>query len=162
MLLTGTFPRSVDEKLRVALPKPLRACLGEPEPPALIVAPGTDGSLSVYSEAAFGRLAERLELASPTHEDVRAFSHGCVRVEEPEVLAKYVLRDYPEWDEPSIGAAMHSGVEKHVKLKEKIPVHIVYFTAWVDENGGLHFQPDIYGYDRALARRESAELKVKS
>ena len=42
---------------------------------------------------------------------------------------------------------MHAGVEKHVKLKEKVPVHIVYFTAWVDENGGLHFQPDIYGYD---------------
>jgi murein L,D-transpeptidase YcbB/YkuD len=79
----------------------------------------------------------------------RAFSHGCVRVEEPEVLAKYVLRDYPEWDEPAIFAAMNSGVEKHVKLKRKIPVHIVYFTAWVDPNGGLHFQPDIYGYDRA-------------
>jgi murein L,D-transpeptidase YcbB/YkuD len=77
----------------------------------------------------------------------RAFSHGCIRVEEPEQLAKYVLRGYPEWDESSIGAAMHSGNEKHVKLKETIPVHIVYFTAWVDENGGLHFQPDIYGYD---------------
>jgi murein L,D-transpeptidase YcbB/YkuD len=35
-----------------------------------------------------------------------------------------------------------------VKLKAAIPVHIVYFTAWVDDNGGLHFQPDIYGYDR--------------
>jgi murein L,D-transpeptidase YcbB/YkuD len=79
----------------------------------------------------------------------RAFSHGCVRVEEPEQLAKYVLSGYSEWDEQSIGAAMHSGVEKHVKLKEKIPVHIVYFTSWVDENGGLHFQPDIYGYDRS-------------
>ena len=78
----------------------------------------------------------------------RAFSHGCIRVEEPETLAKYVLRDYPEWDEPSIFAAMRAGVEKHVKLKKKIPVHIAYFTAWVDENGGLHFQPDIYGYDR--------------
>ena len=78
----------------------------------------------------------------------RAFSHGCVRVEEPEVLAKYVLRDYPEWNDESIFAAMRAGVEKHVKLKKKIPVHIAYFTAWVDENGGLHFQPDIYGYDR--------------
>ena len=57
-------------------------------------------------------------------------------------------RDYPEWDDESIFAAMHAGVEKHVKLKKKIPVHIAYFTAWVDENGGLHFQPDIYGYDR--------------
>ncbi|MDP3720263.1 MAG: L,D-transpeptidase family protein [Acidobacteriota bacterium] len=78
----------------------------------------------------------------------RAFSHGCVRVEEPEKLAKYVLRDFPEWDEPTLFAAMQSGVEKHVKLKEKIPVHLVYFTSWVNENGGLHFQPDVYGYDR--------------
>jgi murein L,D-transpeptidase YcbB/YkuD len=78
----------------------------------------------------------------------RAFSHGCVRVEEPETLAKYVLKDSPEWDDESIFAAMRSGVEKHVKLKKKIPVHITYFTAWVDENGGLHFQPDIYGYDK--------------
>lgn len=78
----------------------------------------------------------------------RAFSHGCVRVEEPEKLAKYVLRDLPEWDEPKLFAAMQSGVEKHVKLKQKVPVHLVYFTSWVNENGGLHFQPDIYRYDR--------------
>ncbi|MFA5910867.1 MAG: L,D-transpeptidase family protein [Vicinamibacterales bacterium] len=78
----------------------------------------------------------------------RAFSHGCVRVEEPEKLAKYVLKDFPEWDEPAMFAAMNAGAEKHVKLKEQVPVHIVYFTSWVDDKGGLHFQPDIYGYDR--------------
>lgn len=78
----------------------------------------------------------------------RAFSHGCIRVEEPEELAKYVLRDLPEWDEPTLFAAMKSGEEKHVRLKNKVPVHIVYFTSWVDEKGGLHFQPDVYGYDR--------------
>jgi murein L,D-transpeptidase YcbB/YkuD len=77
----------------------------------------------------------------------RAFSHGCIRVEEPEALAKYILRGYSEWDDARILEAMHSGVEKHVKLKETIPVHIVYFTAWVDDKGGLHFQPDVYGYD---------------
>ena len=81
----------------------------------------------------------------------RAFSHGCIRVEEPETLAKYVLKGYPEWTDEKIFEAMQAGVEKHVKLKEKIPVHIAYFTAWVDENGGLHFQPDIYGYDRGNA-----------
>jgi murein L,D-transpeptidase YcbB/YkuD len=43
---------------------------------------------------------------------------------------------------------MNAGVEKHVKLKAPIPVHIVYFTAWVDDIGGLQFQPDVYGYDR--------------
>jgi murein L,D-transpeptidase YcbB/YkuD len=78
----------------------------------------------------------------------RAFSHGCVRVEEPEELAKYVLRGYPEWDETRILEAMNAGVEKQVKLTQTIPVHIVYFTAWVDDAGGLHFQPDIYGYDK--------------
>lgn len=77
----------------------------------------------------------------------RAFSHGCIRVEEPEKLAQYVLRDDPEWDTPRILQAMHSGRERHVKLRAKIPVHVAYFTAWVDDRGGLHFQPDIYGYD---------------
>jgi murein L,D-transpeptidase YcbB/YkuD len=77
----------------------------------------------------------------------RAFSHGCIRVEEPEKLARYVLRDDPEWDHPRILQAMHSGRERQVKLNEKIPVHVGYFTTWVDENGGLHFRPDLYGYD---------------
>ena len=77
----------------------------------------------------------------------RAFSHGCVRVEEPAALAQYVLRDQPEWTEPRILAAMHSGTEKAVMLRDPIPVHIVYFTAWVDDQGGIHFQPDVYGYD---------------
>jgi murein L,D-transpeptidase YcbB/YkuD len=86
----------------------------------------------------------------------RAFSHGCVRVEEPEALAKYVLRDYAEWDQRRILAAMQAGVEKHVKLRETIPVHIVYFTSWVDEKGGLYFQPDVYGYD---AKQTKANAK---
>ncbi len=85
----------------------------------------------------------------------RAFSHGCVRVEEPEKLANYILRDYPDWDGAKIVNAMHSGDEQHVKLKETIPVHIVYFTAWVDEKGGLHFRPDIYGYDAKQGADES-------
>lgn len=39
------------------------------------------------------------------------------------------------------------GEERQVKLRRTIPVHIAHFTAWVDEQGGLHFQPDVYGYD---------------
>jgi murein L,D-transpeptidase YcbB/YkuD len=77
----------------------------------------------------------------------RALSHGCVRLEQPEALARYVLRGQSEWDDETISEAMNAGVEKHVRLREPIPVHLVYFTAWVDENDGLHFQPDIYGYD---------------
>jgi L,D-transpeptidase YcbB len=82
----------------------------------------------------------------------RAFSHGCVRVEEPERLAEYVLRDQPEWTPEAIRTAMRSGEERHVKLREPIPIYIIYMTAWVDEKGGLHFQDDVYGYDARQAR----------
>lgn len=77
----------------------------------------------------------------------RALSHGCIRLEQPEALAQYVLRDAPEWDDARIQEAMHSGNEKHVALKEKIPVHIVYFTAWPTEDGSFDTWPDVYGYD---------------
>lgn len=70
-------------------------------------------------------------------------------------MAKYVLRGHAEWDDAKILGAMNAGVEKHVKLNEKIPVHIVYFTAWVDEKGELHFEPDVYGYDAAQAAQFS-------
>ena len=82
----------------------------------------------------------------------RAFSHGCVRVEEPETLAQYVLRDQPEWTPDRISAAMRAGEQRHVKLTHAIPIHIVYMTARVDPNGGLHFQNDVYGYDATQAR----------
>ncbi len=85
----------------------------------------------------------------------RAFSHGCVRVEEPEKLAQYVLRDRPEWTPEAILTAMRAGEEQHVKLNAPIPVHIVYFTASVDASGGLHFQRDVYGYDAVQARPRS-------
>ena len=73
MLLTGTFNRSLDDKLRVAIPKGLRAAIGDAEGAMLYVAPGTDDSLALYTEDAFARLAERLATVSPTHQDVRAF-----------------------------------------------------------------------------------------
>jgi murein L,D-transpeptidase YcbB/YkuD len=82
----------------------------------------------------------------------RAFSHGCVRVSEPDRLASYVLRDMPEWDEQRISEAMNSGEEKYVTLKTKVPVFIVYFTAWVDNAGVLNFRKDIYQNDPRLAR----------
>jgi MraZ protein len=76
MLLTGTFKRSIDEKHRVAIPKRLRepAAGSPPFPGVLYVAPGTDGSLALYTEESFSRLADQLSGSSPTGQDVRAFS----------------------------------------------------------------------------------------
>ena len=78
----------------------------------------------------------------------RAFSHGCVRLEEPIALARYVLDDQPEWTEQRIQKAMHSGDEQVVKVKQPIPVHLVYFTAWVDETGQVQIFKDVYRRDR--------------
>ena len=77
----------------------------------------------------------------------RAFSHGCVRVEHPEALAKWLLMDDPEWTDNRIVEAMEAGEEQQVKLKQEIPVHIVYFTAWADDAGAVRLVPDVYGYD---------------
>jgi MraZ protein len=74
MLLTGCFSRSIDDKLRVAIPIKVRTVLEGPDKGAIFVAPGTDGSLAIYAESAFSRLAERLAEASPTRQDVRAYT----------------------------------------------------------------------------------------
>jgi murein L,D-transpeptidase YcbB/YkuD len=83
----------------------------------------------------------------------RAFSHGCVRVEQPEALAKWVMQDSPEWTDEKILEAMRAGEEQHVKLKQPIPVHIVYFTAWADDAGSVRLVPDVYGYDATQLSR---------
>jgi murein L,D-transpeptidase YcbB/YkuD len=81
----------------------------------------------------------------------RAFSHGCIRLEEPKKLAAYLLQHRNEWTDSRINDAMYSGNEKWVTLKEPVPVVITYFTAWVDEDGVLHYRDDIYGHDKVLA-----------
>ena len=74
MLLTGTFVRSVDDKLRIALPKRLRDALAVDENSHLFITPSTDGSLAIYREDALAAMAARLAAASPTQQDVRAYN----------------------------------------------------------------------------------------
>lgn len=74
MLLTGTYLRTLDEKRRFAIPKRIRDALGCSTEPVVYLAPGTDGSLSLYALDAFNRLADQLDRVSPTAHDVRAFS----------------------------------------------------------------------------------------
>ncbi|OLY91700.1 L,D-transpeptidase catalytic domain [Cnuella takakiae] len=83
----------------------------------------------------------------------RAFSHGCIRLAEPEKMANYLLRNQPEWTPERINEAMNNGEEKFVKLKDPVPVVITYYTAWVDDGGRLHFAEDIYGHDRRIAAK---------
>ncbi len=82
--------------------------------------------------------------------DKRAYSHGCIRLSEPEKMADYLLRNQSEWTPERINAAMNSGEQKFVKVKDPVPVFITYYTAWVDENGALNFREDIYQHDQQL------------
>lgn len=82
----------------------------------------------------------------------RNFSHGCVRVEEPIKLATYLLRDKPQWDQQTILDTIATHREKYITLTKKLPVYLVYLTAWADADGHAHFRDDIYGHDKALAR----------
>ena len=85
--------------------------------------------------------------------DVRAYSHGCIRLAEPAKLAAYLLQNDKSWDDSKINAAMNKGEEKFVKLKEPVPVFITYYTAWVDDAGNLQFRDDIYGHDAEVMKK---------
>lgn len=78
---------------------------------------------------------------------VRSFSHGCVRLEHPQALAEYLLKDRAEWTRQTIVEAMHAGEEKTVTLREPVPVYIGYWTVDVTPDGKASFLPDVYGLD---------------
>jgi L,D-transpeptidase YcbB len=80
--------------------------------------------------------------------DVRAFSHGCIRLEKPEEMAKWVLG----WSDEQVRAAENGPDDRQVNLKEKVPVYIVYFTTYM-RDGRLHFGNDLYGRDVQLVER---------
>jgi murein L,D-transpeptidase YcbB/YkuD len=86
---------------------------------------------------------------TPNHElfdkDVRAFSHGCIRVEKPTELAEWVLG----WDQAKVEAAMHGADNQSIKVPQKIPVFIVYGTAYM-RDGQLYFGNDLYDRDDKL------------
>ena len=85
-------------------------------------------------------------------QDKRTFSHGCIRVSRAKDLAKWLLRDYPEWTDEKITKAMNAGREQYFTLRETVPVFIAYFTAWVDRQGKINFRDDVYKRDDRLAK----------
>jgi len=82
--------------------------------------------------------------------DRRDFSHGCIRVEAPVELAKFVLQDMPDWTEDRIRQAMTKGTSNTVALHQPLPVVLAYGTAIARADGRVYFLPDIYGQDKVL------------
>jgi murein L,D-transpeptidase YcbB/YkuD len=86
----------------------------------------------------------------------RDLSHGCIRVDRPEDLAEWVLREQSGWSRDRIDAAIQGTESVSVKVKRPIQVVMMYSTASVMKNGEVHFFQDIYGEDRVLERELSA------
>jgi MraZ protein len=117
MFLTGTYQRSLDEKLRMPLPKPLREHLEADA--RLYVTPGLDGCVAIYPEAAFSALAERLAAGSPASREIRDYSRlfysqaSCAtpdaqwRIRIPAELAKWAALQ---------GAIAIVGVRDHLEI----------------------------------------------
>lgn len=89
---------------------------------------------------------------------VRARSSGCIRVADPLKLTKYMLRDNPSWRASRIDEVyfqfetINNPRPLNVPLEEPFPIHILYWTAWGEDDDHLHFRNDIYGRDEILAK----------
>jgi murein L,D-transpeptidase YcbB/YkuD len=98
------------------------------------------------------------ELFAEAH---RALSHGCIRVSEPVRLADFLLRGHDGWTEESLEAAMEAGGRsRRVDLPAPVPVYLLYWTAFVNEEGRVEFRPDIYQRDPEVRRALTLEPAV--
>ncbi|MCL4768344.1 MAG: L,D-transpeptidase family protein [Hyphomicrobiaceae bacterium] len=81
----------------------------------------------------------------------RMFSHGCMRVRNPVRLAEILLSRDKGWDDGRVASLVKGGPSNnHITLDAKVPVHITYFTAWVDEDGKVSTRPDVYGHEQRI------------
>jgi len=78
----------------------------------------------------------------------RFFSSGCMRLQRPVDLAAFLLQDDPNWQRDHIDQVVEAGKTTIVPLKTPMPIHVVYMTAWVDEDGVMQFRKDMYRYDK--------------
>jgi len=82
--------------------------------------------------------------------EVRAFSHGCIRVGSPFDFAYFLLARQSNDPKALFASYLDTGVESTLNLDQPVPVHLVYFTAWPDDSGRMGYRRDIYGRDTKL------------
>ncbi|HEY4618611.1 MAG TPA: L,D-transpeptidase family protein [Flavobacterium sp.] len=83
--------------------------------------------------------------------DIPLFSHGCINMQKAKELALLILKNNPDWPPEKVDKAMNGGKEITYVLKKKIPIHIGYFTTWVNDADEINFYFDIYQKDNSLA-----------
>lgn len=89
----------------------------------------------------------------------RAFSSGCIRIEDPLKLAQMVLRDDPQWDQASLEKAVAKGHNRRINLPRKITIMLLYLTAFPTADGAVQFRRDVYGRDTKVLAALDAQLR---
>lgn len=89
-------------------------------------------------------------------QQVRTLSSGCIRLPDAPGFAEAILMGQPDWNRERIDAVIAGGRNTSVTLATPLPVHLIYQTAWMDEQGIVHFRSDIYGRDKRIAK----ELRI--
>ena len=94
------------------------------------------------------------------NDPVRAFSHGCVRVQNPREFAQILLG----WSKDQVVTGLANKETHSVQLPQKVPVYLTYFTAWADDTGKIQYYDDVYGRDGAISKAMAYDpaAKVKS
>ena len=88
----------------------------------------------------------------------RTLSHGCLRVQKPMELAEIILKEDKGWDSAKIAELDRSGpLNNEVPIEKEIPIHLVYFTAWVDDDGKLKTFRDVYGHEKRITQALDGE-----
>ncbi len=93
--------------------------------------------------------------------DNRAVSSGCIRVENPLRLAELALGDSAKWNRESLESAENDGKTRRIVLKHPVAILLLYWTAWVDEDGDIRFSRDIYGSDQAILKGLDSEFHFR-
>lgn len=93
--------------------------------------------------------------------EVRSFSHGCIRVQDPHKLAEILLKANGGWTVERIRKMAQKDDEVQIRLAEAVPVHITYITAWADYDGTVNFRRDIYKRDDNLIKILHRPTKAK-
>ena len=120
-------------------------------PYTLVQEPGVDNSLGRIKFVFLNDFAVFLH-DTPIRElfarNQRAFSSGCIRVENPKELANFLLGEDSGWDDEELEQSISEGYTEKVQMARPIPVYLVYWTAWVDKDQGVNFREDIYKWDQ--------------
>jgi murein L,D-transpeptidase YcbB/YkuD len=123
-------------------------------------------SLNIYQPPGPGNVLGNVKFLFPNKHDVymhdtpqkhlfarpvRAESHGCMRVQNPDQLALTLLKRDQGWSAARVASSIQNGYDQQVPLRQKIPVYVSYFTLWVNNDGTISTFVDLYGHDARMA-----------